>query len=168
MNPIHARLRPGQFRMSILVIMGLLSAVIPPRAHPQLASGSAVGQAATGTDSYVGIWRISFRGSRVGVLEFMKYKDQLTGSLTNMQGKIGADDAISLYQVPGSAPVVETSMLQGGLHFVVADPRQALNFQLTLDGADKARLVYFRANGEALELQLTKVSQDENNADVAH
>jgi hypothetical protein len=53
-------------------------------------------------------------------------------------------------------------------HFFVADPRQALNFQLTLDGADKARLVYFRANGEALELQLTKVSQDENDADIAH
>lgn len=151
-----------------IVIMGLLSAVISPRALPQVASVPAVGQATTGTDSYVGIWRISFQGSRVGVLEFMKYKDQLTGSVTNMQGKIGADDVISLYQVPGSAPVVETSMSQGGLHFVVADPRQALNFQLTLNGADKARLVYFRANGETLELQLTKVSEDENNADVAH
>jgi hypothetical protein len=153
--------------MSILMIIGLLSAVIPSGALPQLASRPAVGQVSTGTDSYAGIWRLSFHGNRVGILEFMKYKDQLTGSLTNMQGKIGADDAISLYQVPGSAPVVETSMLQGALHFVVADPRQALNFQLTLDGVDKASLVYFRANGETLELQLTKVSQDENNADVA-
>jgi hypothetical protein len=98
----------------------------------------------------------------------MKYKDQLTGSLTNMQGKVGADDAISLYQVPGSAPVVETSMSQGGLHFVVVEPRAPLNFQMTLDGADKAHLVYFGTNGRTLELQLTKVSEDENNADVAH
>jgi hypothetical protein len=168
MNPFHARPRLDQFRMSILMITGLLSAVIPPGALPQVASAPAVGQATTGADSYVGIWRISFHGSRVGILEFMKYKDQLTGSLTNMQGKIGADDVISLYQVPGSAPVVEASMSQGALHFVVANPRQPLNFQVTLDGADKAHLVYFRANGETLELQLTKVSEDENNADVAH
>ena len=168
MNPIHARSGLDQFRMSILMIVGLLSAVIPPGALPQLASRPAVGQVSTGTDSYVGIWRLSFHGNRVGVLEFMKYKDQLTGSLTNMQGKIGADDVISIYQVPGSAPVVETSMSQGGLHFVVVEPRVPINFQMTLDGADKAQLVYFRSNGETLELQLTRVSEDENNADVAH
>ena len=47
MNLIHARLRPGQFPMLILVIMGFLPAVIPPRALPQLASAPAVGQATT-------------------------------------------------------------------------------------------------------------------------
>jgi hypothetical protein len=168
MNLIHARPRPGQIRMSILMIMGLLSPVIPPGALPQLASRPASGQVSTGADSYIGIWRLSFHGNQVGVLEFMKYKDQLTGSLTNMHGKIGADGAISIYQVPGSAPVVETSMSQGGLHFVVVEPRVPINFEMTLDGTDKAHLVYFRSNGETLKLELTRVSEDENNAEVAH
>ena len=59
-------------------------------------------------------------------------------------------------------------MSQGGLHFVVVEPSAPLNFQMTLDGADKANLVYFGTNGRTLEFQLTKVSEDENNADVAH
>ena len=53
---------------------------------------------------------MSFHGKRVGILEFMKYKDQLTGSLTNAHEAIGADGIVSMYQIPGSAPVVETAI----------------------------------------------------------
>ena len=172
MDPISGRKRSERRRKAISTVMGVLLTAAAFIAVLQLSTLPAAGQAAAvpGLDAYVGIWRMSFHGKRVGILEFMKYKDQLTGSLTNAHAAIGADGIVSMYQIPGSAPVVETAISEGTLHFVVAEPSEAtLGFQMTLKGSDKAYLLFNRKapNGQTMDFELTKVSWDENEADVA-
>jgi hypothetical protein len=149
-------------------IVALLLAVTTSIAIPQAATSPSAGSTASGPDAYVGAWRMSFHGKQVGVVEFIKYKDQLTGTFSNMRADIGADDVISMRPLPGSAPVVETAISGASLHFVVAEPNDAtLSFQMTLKPSDKAYLLFDRKapNGQTMDFELSRLTGDQNETD---
>jgi hypothetical protein len=155
----------------VRMIVGLFLTAMAPVAISQVATPPPAGHGASGVDAYVGVWRMFFHGKRIGELEFIKYKDQLAGSLTNAHASIGPDGVITMHQIPGSAPVAETAMSEGFLHFVVAEPFDStIGFQMTLDGTDKARLLFNKKspNGQTMDFDLTKVSWEENEKDVTH
>ncbi len=170
MQSLINRLCSDRSKKLVRTSVRLFLIAIAPVAISQVATPPA-GQAAPGVDAYVGVWRMSFHGKRIGELEFIKYKNQLAGSLTNAHAIIGPDGVITMYQIPGSAPVAETAMSEGSLHFVVAEPFDStIGFQMTLDGTDKARLLFNKKspNGQTMDFDLTKVSWEENEKDVTH
>jgi hypothetical protein len=170
MQSLINRVRSDRIRKLVRTIVGLFLTTMAPVAIPQIATPLA-GHGASGVDAYVGVWRMFFHGKRIGELEFIKYKDQLAGSLTNAHASIGPDGVITMYQIPGSARVAETAISEGSLHFVVAEPFDAtIGFQMTLDGTDKARLLFNKKspNGQTMDFDLTKISWEENEKDVTH
>ena len=130
-----------------------------------LAAASSFAQLASVPDTYIGIWRRYLNGKMVGTIQLLDYKGKVTGTFSNGHGKVGDDGAIQMYETPGAIPIVESSLSGGDLHLVLAAPFDTTNdLKMTLTGPDKAHLTCYLRNGRTLELDLKKVSMDENDA----
>ena len=130
-----------------------------------LAAASSFAQLASVPDTYIGIWRRYQNGKMVGTVELLNYKGKLTGTFSGSRGSIGDDGAIQIYEIPGGVPIVESSLSGGDLHLVLAGPGDTTNdLKMTLTGPDKAHLTCYLRNGRTLELDLKKISMDENEA----
>ena len=130
-----------------------------------LAAASSFAQLASVPDTYIGIWRRYLNGKMVGTIQLLDYKGKVTGTFSNGHGKVGDDGAIQMYETPGAIPIVESSLSGGDLHLVLAAPFDTTNdLKMTLTGPDKAHLTCYLRNGRNLELDLKKVSMDENDA----
>lgn len=130
-----------------------------------LVAPPSFSQVAPGLDTYVGIWRMSLNGKTVGTIQLLKYKDKLTGSVTNGHASIGDGGAIHMHEAPGGQPIVESALSEGVLHFVMAAAFDTTSdFTMTLNGPDKAHLIFYAHNGQTIDFDLRRVSWDENNA----
>ena len=87
-----------------------------------LAAASSFAQLASVPDFYIGIWRRYLNGKMVGTIQLLDYKEKVTGTFSNGNGKVGDDGAIQMYETPGAIPIVESSLSGGDLHLVLAAP----------------------------------------------
>jgi hypothetical protein len=130
-----------------------------------LAAASSFAQLASVPDTYIGIWRRYQNGKMVGTVQLLNYKGKLTGTFSGSRGSIGDDGAIQIWEIPGAAPIVESSLSGGDLHLVLAGPEDTTNdLKMTLTGPDKAHLTCYGHNGRTIELELKRISMDENEA----
>jgi hypothetical protein len=127
------------------------------------ATGASVAQAAANPTSYVGIWKMTAQDKRVGTLELMNYKGQLTGTLTNAHATMDKNGKLVEFDpIPGAAPIVQASISQGMLVMSAETINEAIvPWNMTLTGEGKG-LLQLAFNGHEMTFQVTRISWEEN------
>jgi hypothetical protein len=127
------------------------------------AAEASVAQAATNPTSYVGIWKVTAQDKRVGTLELMNYKGQLTGTLTNAHASMDKNGKLVEFDaIPGASPIVEASISQGMLVLSAETMNEAIvPWNMTLTGEGKG-LLQLAFKGHEMTFQITRISWEEN------
>ena len=127
------------------------------------AIGASVEQAATNPTSYVGIWKVTAQDKRVGTLELMNYKGQLTGTLTNVHASMDKNGKLVEFDpIPGASPIVQASISQGMLVMSAETINEAIvPWNMTLTGEGKG-LLQSAFEGHEMTFQITRISWEEN------
>jgi hypothetical protein len=128
-------------------------------------TGPSVAQAPTNPTSYVGIWKVTAQDKRVGTLELMSYKGQLTGSLTNAHATMDSNGKLVEFEaIPGAAPIVQASISQGMLVMNTEQTDEAIvPWNMTLTGEGKG-LLQLAFKGHEMTFQITRITWEENEA----
>jgi hypothetical protein len=128
-------------------------------------TGASVAQAPTNPTSYVGIWKVTAQDKRVGTLELMSYKGQLTGSLTNAHATMDSNGKLVEFEaIPGAAPIVQASISQGMLVMNTEQTDEAIvPWNMTLTGEGKG-LLQLAFKGHEMTFQITRITWEENEA----
>jgi hypothetical protein len=128
-------------------------------------TGPSVAQAPTNPTSYVGIWKVTAQDKRVGTLELMSYKGQLTGSLTNAHATMDSNGKLVEFEaIPGAAPIVQASISQGMLVMNTEQVDEAIvPWNMTLTGEGKG-LLQLAFKGHEMTFQITRITWEENEA----
>jgi hypothetical protein len=128
-------------------------------------TGASLAQATTNPTSYVGIWKMTAQGKRVGTLELMNYNGRLTGSLTNAHASMDSNGKLVEFDaIPGAAPVVQANISQGMLVIDTEQVDEAIvPWNMTLTGEGKG-LLQLAFKGHEMTFQITRISWEENEA----
>lgn len=124
-------------------------------------TGPSVAQATTSPGSYVGIWKMTAQDKRVGTLELMNYKGQLTGTLTNAHATMDKNGKLVEFD-PIPSPIVQASMSQDMLVLNAETTDEAIvPWNMTLTGEGKG-LLHLAFKGHEMTFQITRISWEEN------
>jgi hypothetical protein len=128
-----------------------------------IGAGMLNAQVATSAKAYIGIWKMTAQDKRVGTLELMNYKGQLTGSITNAHATMDNNGKLVQFDaIPGAAPVVQASLSQGMLLINTEQTDEAIvPWNMTLMGEGKGTL-QLAVKGHEMTFQITRVSWEEN------
>lgn len=125
-------------------------------------------QSVSSPDSYLGIWKMTVDGKRVGTLEFMSYHGRIAGSITNAhagfddKGKLRAFEAI-----PGAAPVVETNISGNMLKITTEEvDGRPTTWNMSLSGQGAGQLQLAVEGHPMPPFQIAKISWNENERDA--
>ena len=133
-----------------------------------LGSRPSRAQSVSGPDSYLGIWKMTVDGKRVGTLELMNYNGRMAGSITNAHaGFDGNGKLVAFEAIPGAAPIVETNLSDNMLKITTeeVDGRPTTwNMSLSAQGAGHLQLA---VEGHPMPpFQIEKISWKENEKDA--
>jgi hypothetical protein len=126
-------------------------------------TSALVAQATTNPKSYVGIWKMTVQGKRIGTLELMNYNGRLTGTLTNAHAAMDANGKLVEFDaIPGAAPIVQTSISQNTLVInTEAVDETIIPWNMTLTGEGKGALRLAFKGHEMGPIQITRISWGE-------
>jgi hypothetical protein len=126
-------------------------------------TGASAAQAPTNPTSYVGIWKMTAEDKRVGTLELMNYRGQLTGSLTNAHAAMDSRGKLVEFEaIPGAAPIVQASISHGMLVINTEQIDEAIvPWNMTLTGEGKG-LLQLAFKGHEMTFQITRITWEEN------
>jgi hypothetical protein len=129
-------------------------------------TGVSAAQVSPSPNSYVGIWKMTVHGKRVGTLELMNYNGRLVGSITNGHASMdGNGNLIAFDAIPGAAPIVQASISQGMLVIGTEEINEAIvTWNMTLNGEGKG-LLQLAVKGHEMTFQLSRISWSENEED---
>ena len=129
------------------------------------ATGPSIAQATTNQSSYAGIWKLTAQDKRVGTLELMNYKGQLTGSLTNAHASMDSNGKLVAFDaIPGAAPIVQASISQDVLEISTEQVDESIvPWKMTLTGDGKG-LLQLAVKGHEMTFQIMRISWEENEA----
>lgn len=169
MNLINQAPRWGIKQKALSTATGAVALVIACAVLVTIGSRPSRAQSASSPDSYLGIWKMTVDGKRVGTLELMNYNGRMAGSITNAHaGFDGSGKLVAFEAIPGAAPIVETNVSENMLKITTEEvDGRPTTWNMSLSGRGAGQLQLAVEGHPMPPFQIEKISWEQNEKDAA-
>lgn len=170
MNLIDQPPRWGFRRKALSTVTGAVALAIACTVLVTFGSLPSKAQSLSRPDSYLGIWKMTVDGKRVGTLELMNYNGRIAGSITNAHAGFDANGKLVAFEaIPGAAPIVETNIAGNMLKITTEEvDGRPTTWNMSLSGQETGQLQLAVEGHPMPPFQTAKISWNENEKDATN
>ena len=168
MNLINQPPRWGFKQKALSTVTGGVALAIACTVLVTFGSRPSKAQSVSSPDSYLGIWKMTVDGKRVGTLELMSFNGRIAGSITNAHASFDDNGKIVAFEaIPGAAPIVETNISGNMLKITTEEvDGRPTTWNMSLSGQGAGQLQLAVEGHPMPPFQIAKISWNENEKDA--